>query len=109
MQLSFATKHLRAVCESKSVASRHLDGDVSRNLRARLADLRAAENVTELCTGNPREMPKMPNTWMINISDSKILAFEPGQLEVPKLKSGLIDWSKVTRIKIIHIGALTDV
>jgi hypothetical protein len=54
-------------------------------------------------------MPKMPNTWMINISDSKILAFEPGQLEVPKLKSGLIDWSKVTRIKIIHIGALTDV
>jgi toxin HigB-1 len=109
VQLSFATKHLRAICESKSVASRHLDADASRNLRARLADIRATENVTELCSGSPREMPKVPSTWMVDISASQVLAFEPGQLDVPKLKSGLVDWSKVTRVKVIHIGALTNV
>lgn len=46
---------------------------------------------------------------MVDISASQVLAFEPGQLDVPKLKSGLVDWSKVTRVKVIHIGALTNV
>lgn len=48
MELAFATRDLRALCEDFGVAEDVLGAPAAEQLKARLADIRAADNVEEL-------------------------------------------------------------
>ena len=104
MQLAFAEKSLRQLCESETAAVRKLGSQVANKLLGRLADLRACTYVSELAAGNPREVNHVsPGRFTLDLADGNTLVFCANHPKNPILKTGGIDWSRVSRIKIIGI------
>lgn len=107
MELAFATKSLRQVCESEIKAKRALGPKIAEKLKRRLADLRAAVSTSDVIAGQPRELDGTGQGRMaINLSDGYSVVFCSNHAEVPILKTGRVDWSKVGRIKITSIGKI---
>lgn len=104
MNLSFENKDLRLICEDEIKALERLGSDIASKLKSRLADMRAAESVTDLIVGNPREMvyQDMP-AFKIDLSPKECLIFCPVHSKLPVLLNGSIDWHNVSRIKLICI------
>lgn len=101
MYISFNTKDIRKVCEDDSVAQETLGIPVATRLHGRLSDLNVAKSVFELPVGKPEEFEK--GKYKIDLCDGYILIFGPANTKVPVLENGLVDWSKVDRIKILDI------
>jgi hypothetical protein len=104
LELAFATKPLRELCESEAKAKEKLGAKIAAVLKHRLADLRAADTVGELPIGKPR---KEASAYVLDFTHGIQIAFCPNHSENPLLKSGAIDWSKVARIKIMGIETTT--
>lgn len=70
----------------------------------RLADIRAASNVTDLVAGRPHESEggRLPN-YAINLADGYRMVLCANHNEVPLTKSRRTDWSKVSRVRIHKI------
>ncbi len=103
MELAFSTKALRAVCESEERALRELGVDLASILKRRLADLRAAANATDLLAGNPRPAPHSKEELMLDLADGFNLFLTANHAAIPRLRSGDIDWSNVSRVKLLRI------
>jgi proteic killer suppression protein len=104
LELAFDTKSLRDLCEKEEKARRELAPDVAQKLKHRLADLRAADSVEDLVAGRPRETESAnPGYFVIDLTDGSRLAFCANHRNVPLLTSGGVDWSRVSRIKILRI------
>ena len=98
--VSFETKESRVVCEDPSVAESELGGDVARLLRARLADLRSADGLFDLPTGNPRIDG---NHYLLDLGTAATMRWVPsGKSAEPADTSG-IDWARVNRVKLVSI------
>lgn len=105
LELAFANKSLRELCESKAQADRHLGPRVAQRLRRRLSDLRAATNVKDLVAGRPRELTGGRRGRMaVQLSSDSRLVFCANHAVLPVLATGDVDWSKVSRVKILSIG-----
>jgi hypothetical protein len=104
LELAFATKPLRELCESEVKAKQKLGAKIAAVLKHRLADLRAADSIEDLPIGKPR---KVSGAYALESSDCIQVTFLPNQAHIQLLKSGAIDWSKVTRIKITGIETTT--
>jgi hypothetical protein len=104
LELAFASKSLRQLCESEEKATRDLGGRVAQKLRRRLADLRAATSVNDLVAGRPRELEGAPHRNLaVNLSESSRIVFCANHNTIPLLPSGRVDWSRVSRVKILRI------
>jgi toxin HigB-1 len=104
MQLAFATKSLREICESAEKAKRELGSKVSDKLKHRLADLRAAISVHDLVAGHPRKLDETYQRKIVmQLGAGYRLVFCANHAVLPKLESGKIDWSKVSRVKLLRI------
>lgn len=105
LEVAFRSKELRSTCESPTRAKREL-GDVAASaLRRYLADLEAVETVAELV-----EMGlELENCGLkvglirFELSEGRHLYCEVNHQHVP-MSGEAIDWSKVSRLKVIHIG-----
>lgn len=100
MELAFATKPLREICEKEDKAKQKLGTKVATVLKHRLADLRAAASVEDLLVGT---LTKQAKICTLKLSSTTEIAFCPNHVTEPLLKSDGVDWAKVTRIKIIGI------
>ena len=79
--------------------------EVAEVLKRRLADIRAATSYGDLIAGKPR---------LLNIGDLRILNVDLGEdyhliLEAnhpqnPLTETGKLDWTRVSRVKVTHIG-----
>jgi hypothetical protein len=105
LQLSFAKKSLREICENSAEANRKVGVDTANELRRRLADLRAATSVHDLLVGEPRETDGSKVT--LDVGADIQITLCPNHSTVPKLESGAIDWSKVNRVKILAVQSRT--
>lgn len=104
VELAFAEKPLRQLCESEEAARRILGEQVATKLRRRLADLRAAATIKDLVVGRPREIEGTSGSAMaIDLHRRSRMVFDANHNSIPTLKSGRVDWSRVTRIKILRI------
>jgi toxin HigB-1 len=101
LELSFANKPLRQLCESSAKANRKLGVDIANELRRRVADLRAATSARDLLIGAPREI--QANQITLDVGPCFKITFCANHNTIPKLESGAIDWSKVSRVKILAI------
>lgn len=101
--LAFSTKALRSLCECQAKAERELGLKVAKKLRERLADIRAASNITELVAGHPREIEgnRLPN-YAIDLADGYRMVLCANHNDIPRTKTRRVDWSKVSRVRI-HI------
>jgi proteic killer suppression protein len=102
--LAFSTKALRSLCECQAKAERQLGFKVAKKLRERLADIRAASNVTDLVAGRPCEIEggRLAN-YAINLADGYRMVLCANHNGIPLAESRRIDWSKVSRVRIHRI------
>lgn len=110
LELAFANREIRALCLSGHLAEEDLGQQLASLLRRRLADLSAIANVSEL-SAMPwgfEEFDKSDARCLIKLSDGYALFFESGHRETPHLENGIIDWSKVRRIKILGVEKRND-
>jgi hypothetical protein len=104
LELAFRTRALRTLCEHEEVAERKLGTSLADALRARLADLRAVSCIDEVPTGQPRRLPGGSQHLMaLTLVRGYRLVFRPNHNETPLLESGNVDWTRVTRIKLLRI------
>ncbi len=103
MEIAFAKKKLRQLCESEAQAKRDLGIEVANILKKRIADLRAATCVGDLLAGQPREEGARGQNIAMELNNGSCMVFCVNHNVVPKVHSGRVDWSKVSRIKILRI------
>lgn len=104
MQLAFLDRSCRQLCESETIAVTKLGASVARNLMRRLSDLRAVAVVSEIVAGRPREIdPNGPGEYRIDLAEGYVLIFCANHPNNPILENGNIDWSKVSRVKILGV------
>jgi hypothetical protein len=76
----------------------------AKKLRERLADLRAATNISELIAGRPREIEgRRFSYFAVDLANSYRIVLCANHNKVPLLKTGGIDWAKVRRLKVHKI------
>ncbi len=104
MEIAFETQSLRQLCESETKAQRDLGVRIANDLKRRLADLRAATSVKDLVAGQPRELDGTRSRYFaVDLCEGYHIVFCANHTTVPELESGGVDWSRVSRVKILEI------
>jgi proteic killer suppression protein len=109
LEISFADKLLRQLCENEAIAKRKLGTKVAEKLKRRLADLRAATCIKDLATVRPYELEGIHQKQIaLDLCDDYRIVLCANHNSVPLLDSGAIDWSMVNRVKILRIEGTHD-
>jgi proteic killer suppression protein len=109
VEIDFKDKKLRELCEQERVAERKLGAVCARKLRSRLADLQAANCVIDLVAGRPHPLDgDRAGQFAVDLEGGRRLVFEPDRNPVPMRDDGGIDWSRVTRVRIVYLGDYHD-
>jgi proteic killer suppression protein len=107
LEIAFAERSDRQLCENEAIAERKLGDKVADKLKRRLADLRAATSVKDIVAGKPQVLlGKYKHQIAVELCDGYHLVFCANHNTNPLLKSDEIDWSCVSRIKILRIEIL---
>lgn len=109
MEITFADGKLQDLCEQPKVAQRKLGQPCARKLRARLADLTAAEVVKDLVAGRPHPLVRdRLGQYALDLEGAKRIVFEADDEPIPVREDGKVDWSKVTKVRIVFVGDYHD-
>jgi hypothetical protein len=100
LDLAFATEALRDICESEAIAKKRLGARVAEGLKRRLSDFQSIDNLDELPLSRPK---KSGNNLTFDLPDRWQLVVTSGHSENSMLTSRKIDWSQVSRLKILKI------
>lgn len=103
MELAFATTGLRRLCEDLEFASKMLGTQVSNDLIDRIADLRAAESLSDVVARRPRACPSQVNFAIGLVENHRILLRSNHQGD-SQTESSAVQLDKVWRVKITDIG-----
>lgn len=104
VNLAFETLAVRTHCECQSKAERAFGIRVASSLRERLADIRAADAVTDLIAGKPREIEGgRQRRYAVDLASGYRLVFCANHNRIPANEANRVDWSRVTRVKILKI------
>lgn len=106
IELAFETQSLRTACEEEKAAVNKFGGTLASELRARIADLRAADSVADLVAGSPTFTGGDEPSMTVLVSDSLELVFRPNHVNNPHNATGALDWSRVRRLKLVRIKSL---
>lgn len=103
MIIAFETKRLRTICEDDAVAVKALGAPAAEALQQRLADLRAAESISELLVGSPRTSDTDGSTLTITLTASAHSIWAANHVSPPRDSSGRIDWDRTRRLRLLEI------
>jgi hypothetical protein len=106
LELAFATKPIRNLCERVAHAEKKLGLRVAGLLFQTLSDLRAAANVSEVFVGAPNEVTiDGRKEMMLNLGNGAYLCFSSNHSRKTDAaaKRKRTNWSDVTRIQITRI------
>ena len=104
IQLTFIDRSVQELCERSRSADAALGTETARRLRARLADLQAAANITELPAGRPTPDSIHPDRVAIKLAPNRSLVLEPASNPVPRDEDGAVQWLKVTKVRVTGPG-----
>jgi proteic killer suppression protein len=109
MEIIFRNDKLKKLCEKQKEAIKKLGANCARKLQTRLADLKAAEVVTDLVAGRPHPLKgDRAGEFALDLESGTRLVFEPANEPVPCKEDNSIDWSAVTSVRIVFIGDYHD-
>ena len=95
LQIAFANKSLRQICEKQSTARRQLGHEIAEALKRRLADIDAAP-----CAGDLVTVKKSKGHFKIPLTQQFSLVLSANHNSNPIAGNGHTDWPQVTRVKI---------
>lgn len=105
LEIAFQTKELRTTCESPARAKRELGEPGSKALRRVLADINAVETVDELLDMGLKIENCMQEYGVLRFQLIQGLSlYCKVNLQSVPMNGERIDWSRVTRLKVIRIG-----
>ncbi|TQE73420.1 hypothetical protein [Leptospira noguchii] len=104
MILAFKNIQLRKLCENSSHALKSLGEPVSKKLKNRLSDFRAASSVQDLIFGGLIDKLGSGENVIIDLGDNSEMVCISNHNPQPLLSPSKIDWQRVFRIKIVKIG-----
>ena len=106
MELAFDSKDLRLICENETTAKEKFGAEIAEVLKHRLADLRAATCISDFIVGNPRLSDVgYTDCLVIDLCLGHQIVFKANHPENPLTDNGRLDWEKVRRLKVTHIGS----
>ncbi|GAB6039962.1 type II toxin-antitoxin system RelE/ParE family toxin [Endothiovibrio diazotrophicus] len=109
MDIDFRDDKLRALCERQAAAEKRFGAACARKLRTRLAELDAAGRVTELVAGRPHPLKgDRAGEFALDLAGGTRLTFTPDHNPCPCRDDDSIDWSRVTKVRIVFIGDYHD-
>ena len=105
MEIAFESFRLRTICENETEADKELGPIVGEILRRRLADIRAATSIEDLVVGKHRTVNLgQEQRLVVELRDDHKVVLTSNHILNPTTESGEIDWEKVNRLKVTHIG-----
>jgi hypothetical protein len=107
VELAFVEKALRDLCASGARLDRRLGADRAETLRARLADFRAVSSIHELVVQVPRAIDES-GLMALDVAEGVRIIFSPNHRKVPVDEAGRVDWSHVSRLRIVRIEGAND-
>jgi len=109
MDLAFANRTLKKICEDPRLAEREFGRASAKKLQSRLADLMAAIRLDDVKIGYPHPLKgDRDGQFALRLSGGHRLVFEAADDPVPETTEGAIDWREVTSIRIEFIGDYHD-
>ncbi|WP_288392029.1 hypothetical protein [uncultured Herbaspirillum sp.] len=108
IQLAFQDEIIRKVCESPISAKRKYGSAVALALHARLADLRAADSPIDLVELGFGKFDVEKDGLMIILLEEQYSVHVISNHRPQPGAPGNLDWSKVTRVKILSIGRTNE-
>lgn len=107
MEIVFANKKLKELCESSRKLQRAHGQACARKARARLADLEAAPQLHEMraLPGKCHELDgDRAGQLAVDVGDGKRVVFEPVDDPPPVKPDGGLDWQSVKAIRVLEIA-----
>lgn len=108
MIIAFETQRLRQICEDDNVARRELGVEATRVLLLRLADIRAATSICDLPVGRPIVQGNSSELLEFDLGQNLVMVWTVNHVKWPVNETGKVDWSSVTRIRLLRIGGGKD-
>jgi hypothetical protein len=109
MEIAFHTKALRDICASEERMRQEFGPDVAKTLKGRLADLKAAVTIKDVVLGKPRLAAGASDSLMqISLGAGYFIIVKANHSKNPVLPDGRVDWSSVSRLKVMRIGKCDD-
>jgi toxin HigB-1 len=107
MELAFVEKKVRDLCARRAPLDRLLGPERAEVLRHRLADLRAARSIHDLLLEPPCPIDDS-GRMALSVAEGLRIVFCPNHRQPAVDADGKIDWSRVSRLKIIDIEGAHD-
>jgi hypothetical protein len=104
LELAFESRPLRTICESALQAKLELGTAIAEILQHRLADLRAATTIRDIVAGRPRLLDGTDSKQMaVDLCEGQRIVFCANHPNNPMTETGNLDWTRVSRIRILRI------
>ena len=102
--MSWDSLELRAICEIDLEAKQKLGMQDALSLQTRLAEMVAANTISDLLVGNPTPFLNSDGTviYKLSIGSEHELSFGNAHPYPPMIENSL-DWTRIRRIKILSI------
>jgi len=105
MVVNYLDSWIRAICLDSKKAARAIGVESARKLQRRLAELKAAKNVTELPAGRPHPYTgTTERRFSLDLAGGNRVLFIPSEEPPPRKEDGGIDWVAVAEVTIVFIG-----
>lgn len=99
LEIAFQTTEIRTLCEESIASKRKFGEEISAQLRARLADLRAAERISDVVVGEPIFFSdREEKICEIEICPGWVIRLTANHPRLPNLP-----WREVARVKVLAI------
>src|SRR2546423_1516102 len=103
MELAFRTKSLRSLCGDESIAAQQLGRNLATELRARVADLRAATSFDDIVAGQPAFLNDHDPRAIIALGEGVTIVIRPNHPETTRNVQPRFEWKQVYRIRIDEV------
>jgi len=109
VEIFFSKNELQKLCENQRLMVKKFGMPCAKKLRARLADLQAAESLADITAGRPHPLERdRLGQFAIDLHGAGRLVFESADDPVPVRADGSIAWFDVAKIRILFIGDYHD-
>jgi len=105
--IAFDSRDLRTVCLTRHAAVARYGEALASVLIDRLADLRAATSICDIIAAEPRLLPgALGDTMAVDLTDGSALVFCANHVDLPRSADERVDWTRVSRIRLLRIETL---